>query len=68
MAFHLTINEVIKMWSIKYPKPEDIDTAIWIIYRVVMISLTGRSEKNIKHIRKALFMIIDELEKKKEQD
>ena len=52
------------MWSIKYPKPEDIDTAIWIIYRVVMISLTCRSEKNIKHIRKALFMIIDELEKK----
>jgi hypothetical protein len=39
------------MWSIKYPKPEDIDTAIWIIYRVVMISLTGRSEKNIKHIQ-----------------
>ena len=53
------------MWSIKYPKPEDIDTAIWIIYRVVMISLTGRSEKNIKHIRKALFMIIDKLEKKR---
>ena len=31
MAFHLTINEVIKMWSIKYPKPEDIDTANMLI-------------------------------------